>query len=151
MLFSAHAHFSIAIGSALALPGALPDAPEAIPGRSLTRSGPPWRLLQSPFWPKRHGGTPHMGKIVVKVDAFQTIFVFLAEKFRFLCCFSIFFVILGSRPFLNHNWVCSGAAGPPPRCSRTRSGPSGGDRHWATSPLATAAPSAAASPARAAC
>ena len=103
--------------------GALPDAPEALPGRPWTRSGPPRRRLRSPFWPKRHGGTPYMGKIVVKVDAFRTIFVFLAEKFRFLCCFSIFFVILGSLLFLHLNWVCSGAAGPPPRRSRTRSGP----------------------------
>ena len=37
-----------------------------------------------------------MGNIVVKVDAFRTIFVFLVETFRFLRCFSIFFVILGS-------------------------------------------------------
>ena len=103
--------------------GVLPDAPEALKRRSWTRSGPPRRRLQSSFWPKRHGGTPHMGKIVVTVGALRTIFVLLAEMFRFLRCFSIFFVILGSRPFLNHNWVCSGAAGPPPRCSRTRSGP----------------------------
>ena len=50
--------------------GVLPDAPEALPRRFWTRSGPPLRRLQSPFWPKRHVGTPHMGKLVVKVGAF---------------------------------------------------------------------------------
>ena len=54
---------------------------------------------------------------------FSKYFSVSAEKFRFLRCFSIFFVILGSRPFLHHNGVCSGAAGSPPRRSRTRSGP----------------------------
>ena len=95
--------------------GALPDAPEALPGRPWTRSGPPRRRLRSPFWPKRHGGTPHMGKIVVKVEAFRNIFVFWQKRFDFYVAFQYFLCFLGSRPFLHHNGVCSGAAGPPPR------------------------------------
>lgn len=92
--------------------GVFPDTPEALPGRHWTRSGPPRRGLQSQFWPKRHGGTPHIGKSVVKVVAFRTNLFFCRKVLIFVLLFNILcdsWLSSISLPHLGLLWRCRAA------------------------------------------
>ena len=101
-----------------ALRAATVAAPEAHSGQRGTAVRHAWATLLS------------------KLMFFRNIFAFWQKSFDFCVVFEYLFVVIGSRPFLHHNGVCSGAAGPPLRRSRTRSGPPrsapgrGSDAFW---------------------